>query len=184
MALLTLDEAKAQLNISGTTNDVELLAYINALTAVVEGYVGPVESRTVTETHDVSSVRLLALRQTPAVALTTVAAVLAGGTAYEVADLDLDGDTGIVRRLDGGLLRGPLRVTYTVGRGEVPPTINLATRIILQHMWRTQRGSARGPAVAGSDDYSVTEPIPGLGYSVPNRALELLQPYRLPPGVA
>jgi hypothetical protein len=67
----------------------------------------------------------------------------------------------------------------------VPPTINLAARILLQHLWRTQYGASRvGPSIGGGDDYAVTEPVPGFGYAVPNRVLQLLQPYKTPPAVA
>jgi hypothetical protein len=38
--------------------------------------------------------------------------------------------------------------------------------------------------VGGADDYNVTEPIPGFGYAVPNRVLQLLEPFKQPPGVA
>jgi hypothetical protein len=58
-----------------------------------------------------------------------------------------------------------------------------AARIILQHLWRTQRAGRRGGVAGGGDDYAVTEPIPGIGYAVPNRALELLAPDRLAPEV-
>jgi hypothetical protein len=185
VALLTLAEAKAQLNITTSTHDVELQAYIDSTTAVIEQYVGPVENRAVTEVHDVSPRRVatLVLRQAPAVSLTSVVAVLTGGTSYAVADLDLDGATGVVRRKDGGWLAGPLRITYTAGRGSVPATINLAARILIQHLWRTQQGPGR-PGLGGGDDYAVTEPVAGYGYAIPNRALELLEAYRLPPGVA
>lgn len=182
MALLTLAEAKAQLDLTTTSDDVELQAYIDGLTDAIERHVGPVENREVTETHDVGMVRQLVLLQTPVVSLTTVAAVLTSGTSYEVADLDLDGTTGVVRRLDGCALRGPLRVTYTAGRGTVPATINLAARIMLQHLWRTQYGAARG--AVGGDDFAVSEPVTGWGYAIPNRVLQLLEPYKIPPGVA
>jgi hypothetical protein len=35
----------------------------------------------------------------------------------------------------------------------------------------------------GVGDFDVTEPVVGFGYAIPNRALQLLEPYRLPPGV-
>lgn len=185
-ALISLSDAKRHLNIpaSSTADDDELRGWIEATAQVVEFFVGPVMRRTVVETHRVGSVRSLALRQTPAVAVTSMNAVLTGGSVFTVADFDLDSETGIVQRLDGSTFTGPLRITYTAGRAVVPAAISHAARIILQHLWRTQRGSARGPALAGSDDYSVTEQVPGLGYAVPNRALQLLEPYRLPPGVA
>lgn len=182
MALLTLAEAKAQLDIDTTTNDTELQAYIDALTPVIERFTGPVENRSVTETVSGRG-KMLALTQVPAVSLTSIAPVLNGGLAIDVANLALDGDAGIIRRLDGGTFYGgPWIFVYEAGRGSVPPTINLAARILLQHLWRTQYGAARGGS--GADDYNVNEPVAGWGYAVPNRVLQLLEPYKVPPGVA
>ncbi|WP_330348169.1 head-tail connector protein [Streptomyces sp. NBC_00582] len=186
MALLTLAEAKAQLDIDGIGSDDELQVYVDGVTAAIEAHVGPVENRTVTETHDLPAcgARMLVLRQTPAVSLTSVAAVLDGGTGYDVADLDLDGETGTVRRKNGWRLYGPLRFVYVAGRGTVPPTLNLAARIMVQHLWRTQYGASRGlSSVGGGDDASVNEPIAGWGYAIPFRVLQLLEPYKLPPAV-
>ncbi|MFE7444557.1 head-tail connector protein [Streptomyces chartreusis] len=186
MALLTLAEAKAQLDIESTSYDAELQAYVDGVTAAIEAHVGPVENRTVTETHDTpsSGARMLVLRETPAVSLTSVAAVLTNGTGYDVSSLDLDGATGTVRRLDGGRLFGPLRFVFTAGRGTVPPTINLAARIMVQHLWRTQYGAGRGlSGIGGGDDVSVNEPIAGWGYAIPFRVLQLLEPYKRAPAV-
>lgn len=186
MALLTLAEAKAQLDIDTTSSDTELQAYVDGVTAAIEAHVGPVENRSVTEVHDLPAcgVRMLVLRQTPAVSLTSVAAVLTSGSGYDVADLDLDGETGTVRRKDGGRLYGPLRFVYVAGRGTVPPTLNLAARIMVQHLWRTQYGASRGlSSIGGGDDVSVNEPIAGWGYAIPFRVLQLLEPYKLPPAV-
>lgn len=188
MALLTLVEAKAQLNLTSDTDDAELQDYIDSVTTVIEEYCGPVEPREVTERHDAEGGRrVIVLRTTPALSLTSVTPVLTGGTTYPVDGLDLDPDTGQVRRLDGGRFRGLLLFTVQVGRAGVPPippTINLAARMLVQHLYRTQRPSRSGSLAGGGDDYTVSEPIPGFGYAVPNRVLELLAPYRLPPGVA
>lgn len=183
MALLTLAEAKAQLDIDSTAHDTELTAYINAVTPMIERHVGPVENRTVTETLD-SKGLTLAVTQVPAVSLTSVTAVVAGGTVLAVSDLALDGTAGIIRRLDGSFFTGgPWEVVYVAGRGEIPPTINVAARILLQHLWRTQYGAARGN-VGGGDDFDVNEPVPGWGYAIPNRVLQMLEGCKAPPGVA
>ena len=189
MALLTLAEAKAQLNLgSSTTDDDELQDYIDSVTSVIEEYCGPVEPRAVTERHNAEGGRrVIVLRTTPALSLTSVTPVVTGGSSYPVDGLDLDPDTGEVRRLDGGWFRGLLLFTVQAGRAgvpPVPPTINLAARMLVQHLWRTQRPSRSGVMAGGGDDYNAGEPIPGFGYAVPNRVLELLAPYRLPPGVA
>ncbi|AEM87085.1 head-tail connector protein [Streptomyces violaceusniger] len=183
MALLTLDEAKAQLNLTTVTHDVELQAYVDSITAMVEWYVGPVEPQSVTET--VNGRRgTLCLTRIPVVSLTSFTPILTGGTALTVADVTVDPLTGVVRRKDGGTFcGGPWTAAYTAGRDAVPPTLNLAARMLIQHLWRTQQGPGR-PGLGGADDFDVTQPVPGFGYAVPNRVLQLLQPYRLPPGVA
>lgn len=182
MALLTLAEAKAQLDITTTTSDQELTAYIDALTPIIERYVGPVENRTVTEVVD-SKGLALAVTQVPAVSLTSITPVLAGGLALGVGDVVLDGASGVIRRINGSFFGGgPWEVVYTAGRGEIHPTINVAARILLQHLWRTQYGAARGNS--GSDDFDVNEPVAGWGYAVPNRVLQMLEAFKVPPGVA
>ncbi|WP_155054586.1 hypothetical protein [Streptomyces blattellae] len=180
--IFSLADGKSHLKLTTTSQDEEVRRWIGATTRCVEWFVGPVAVRTVTETHHVGWAEALALRQMPALALTSVAAVLDGGTSYAVADLDLDGATGIVRRKDGGLMIGPLRATYTAGRRIVTENISSAAELILQHLWRTRQGPGRPQR--GGEDFDVTEPIPGLGYAIPNRALQLLSPDQLPPGMA
>lgn len=181
MALVTLDEAKRQLDIDSTAHDVELELYIDGLTPVIESYVGPVEDRVVTELTDVHG-GVVCLNTTPVVTITSMAPALTGGQAYTPDQLHVDSASGVVRLLSGGsLYGGPWTVTYTAGRGSVPATIKLAALILLQHLWRTQNGAARGGGPA--DDYAVTEPVPGFGYAVPNRVLQLLEPYKRGPGI-
>lgn len=184
--LFSLADGKKHLNIGAdsTGEDDEIRDWIGATTRVVEHFVGPVARRTVVERHNFRAAGVRVLRQTPALSLTSVVPVLTGGTSYDPDDLDLDPETGLVQRKDGGLLYGPLLFTYAAGRSVVTENISGAGRIILQHLWRTQRGTGRGPVFGGGEDYAVTEPIPGLGYAVPNRALQLLEDDRLPPGVA
>src|SRR4051812_19515123 len=105
MALLTLAEAKAQLDITTDTEDDELQAYIDALTAPIERHVGPVENRTVTEIAQGRGTAL-ALSQAPVVSLTSLTPRLAGGTAIGVDEVFLDGDSGTVYRVDGGSFVG------------------------------------------------------------------------------
>jgi hypothetical protein len=140
--------------------------------------------RTVTETYRLqpSGVTELALRTTPVLSLTGVITV-DGTTVYDPADFDVD-DLGILTRLDGGRLTGRLRITTVVGRAVIGANIRDGGLLILQHLWRTKMGGSRAAGSIGSgEDYAVTEPVPGFGYAVPNRALQLLEPDRLPPGV-
>ncbi|WP_329114446.1 hypothetical protein [Streptomyces sp. NBC_01353] len=184
MALLTLAEAKTQLQLTDTAAyDAELETYIDALTPVIERHTGPVESRTVTETVNAYG-PLLALTQVPTVSLTSLTPVHSGGRAIAADEVALDGDAGVLRRLDGARFAGgPWVAVYVAGRDDIPPTINLAARLLLQHLWRTRYGAARGNP-GGGEDFDVNEPIPGFGYAVPNRVLQLLESFKAPPGVA
>lgn len=184
MALITLEAAKRHLQITGTNAyDVDLQECIDALTPMIERHTGPVEPRSVTETVNAYG-SLLALPQAPVVSLTSLTPVLTGGTAIDVSEVALDGDAGVLRRLDGGVFAGgPWSAVYVVGRSEVSPTIAYAAKLLLQHLWKTRYGAARGNP-GGGDDYDVNEPIPGFGYAMPNRVLEVLEPYKAPPGVA
>jgi hypothetical protein len=181
-ALLSLADAKRHLNLTSATDDDEVRIWIAATTEAVEWFVGPVVPRVVVEDHPATSPGVLALRQVPVLELTTVTGILTGGVSYEVATLSVDSASGLVTRLNGAGFTGPLRVTYEAGRRIVPPVITAAARIILQHLWRTQQGPGRPQLGVG--DFDVTEPIPGLGYAIPNRAMQLLSPHQIPPGVA
>jgi hypothetical protein len=183
--LLTLAEAKQQLDIETTSHDTELQVYVDSLASVIEAYVGAVEVREVTETVDGSG-PLLALRTTPVISLTSLTPVLDGRTTPDVARLVVDGPSGVVRHLGGEqFARGPWTAVYSAGRPVVPATIKLAALILLQHLWRTQYGASRAlSGVGGGDDFSVSDPAPGWGYAVPNRVLQLLEPFKIGPGIA
>jgi hypothetical protein len=178
--LIDVAEARQQLNVTNDVHDVELAYYVSATTAIIEGHIGPVLPRDVTEVQPGG--RVLVLHRVPVWSLLSLTPVLTGGTSYAVADLDVDLGTGIVRRLDGGGFTGPLRVTYRAGRDAVPENIGLAARIIVQHMWETQRVSAASRPVFGQHEDLI--PTPSMGFIIPRRAMELLQPDTLGPVVA
>lgn len=181
MALLTLAEAKRQADVRSDAQDAEIQLYIDALTDVIEGYVGVVEEREVTDTVTGQG-PAVALLHPPVLSLTSLTPTEPGGAAVDVARLHVDGPSGVIAYADRSQFSGgPWTAVYQAGRPEVPATIRLAALLLFQHLWRTRNGPARGGG--GSDDYSVTEPIPGFGYAVPNRVLELLEPHKLPPAV-
>lgn len=179
--IISLADAKTYLRITGTADDDELRSWIESITSGIEGYCGPVVVRTTTSRIDAGRAQAVALPAIPVIALVSVTPVLTGGTAYDVDDLDLNPDTGIVQRLDGGLLVGALLFVYRVGRPVIPAALTSAARIILRHLWQTRQGPQR-PNL-GTGDFDVNEPVQGFGYAIPNRALQLMEPYRLPPGV-
>ncbi|MCW5252217.1 hypothetical protein [Streptomyces sp. SHP 1-2] len=181
-SVLSLADARAHLNLVSTRDDDEVRFWNATATRGVEALIGPVAPRPVTEDHHFGLAMVLVLRQVPALEVVSLTPLLDNGTVYDAAALSLDGRTGAVYRKDGGIFHGPQLITYRAGRTVIGQHVTAAARIILDHLWRTQRGS-RGGLAGGGDDYS-TDPVPGYGYAIPNRALQLLQPDLLPPGVA
>jgi hypothetical protein len=176
--IISLDGGKKQLNISAadTSDDEEITGFIQALTAPIERIVGSVVRRTWVEKHQGGYA--VALLHPPVLSITSVVAIRSGVTAPAIADLDLDGPTGIVERLDGGWICGPLRWTVLSGRSDMPANVDLAARLILQHMWDTQRGRQGAVRRGGSEEVY----DPRFGFSIPRRAQELLGSQA--PGVA
>ncbi|MBP2583395.1 hypothetical protein J3A78_003873 [Streptomyces sp. PvR006] len=179
--ILSLADAKRYLRLTDAAEDDELRTWIESITAGIEGMCGPVIIRTVTHRIDLRRAASITLRDTPVVELLALEPLHTGGTSYAPADLDVDPDTGIVRRLDGGTFVGSLISTTRVGRLIVPAALTAAARIILRHLWQTRQGPQR--PTMGTPDFDVNEPTPSFGYAIPNRALQLMEPYRLPPGV-
>lgn len=180
MTILTLAEAKLALNKTDTDDDVELQSFIDSIVAPIEKYVGPVDSRSITETTECDGCEL-PLQQQPVISVTSITSIYTGGPTWVTADLHVNKVAGIVRRLDqGAFYGGPFTTIYVAGRASVPASINMAARLIVKHMWATQRGASKRGAQGGSD---VTT-LPGWGYSIPNRAAELLDPYAIAAGIA
>jgi hypothetical protein len=185
--LFSLADAKAKLKIPATStgDDDELRTYIEATTAAVEFFTGPIARRTVTEIVNGGSDSML-LTKPPVLSVTSITGIYQWQPTIPVSVLDVDADSGVMRRNDWIMFyRGPYRVVYVAGRAVVPANASLAGKLILQHLWRTEYGAARGlTGIGGGEDFSVTEQIPGFGYAIPNRALQLLQGDRSPGGIA
>lgn len=182
--IMSLRDGKQQLNLplTSTTHDEELRGFIAAVTDAVEFFTGPVAVRTYSERID-GDRPMLVLSHAPVVSVTSITAILTAGTSYLPADVDVESGTGVVQRLTGGWFTGgPWRVTYKAGRPISKGGIQKASHLILQHMWRTQRGPTSAVRSRGAVDDDTTY-VPGLGYSIPNRALELLQGFRRAPEV-
>jgi hypothetical protein len=191
--LCTLAEVKLQLNKLSADDDDELQSYIDAVTAPVEDYCGAVLQQTVTnEQHNsVAGSSLLVLRNERVASVTSVTEYV-GTTGYTLTQITtpaqaaaytyiLDGT--VLHRMGGGgasVFTGPVYVTYVAGFTSVPAAINLAARIIVQHLWRTQNGGADLPAL--SDEETIG--LPGFSFAIPTRAKELLDRYRRTGGFA
>ncbi len=189
--LISLADAKQQLRIGSSVDDDQLWDFIAAATEIVEDLCGPMVrrqivgeyvdliGRTVWNELTTAGTRQIVLRNRPIISIDSISSAISSGVTYDPSVFSIESDTGIVRRLDNGTVFGPLRVTYTVGRTYVPRAVDLATRFIVQHLWETTRGKMGPPGVGGQE----AAPTTGRGYALPNRALELLQPFLTVPAV-
>lgn len=179
-SVLPLQDAKDALNISQATTmfDAEIASYTATIRSNLEKATGgPLVSRTITERSEMmSNQTVIPVRQRPLVSVTSIASA-SGGNIDISGGLDLDVNAGLIRRPLGLPFYGPfftwlpqVNVTYVAGWGvSIPAAFGSFARIVLQHLWTSQRGPAAMPMGGGE---MVT--IPGFGFAVPNMAAELL----------
>jgi hypothetical protein len=178
--VMSLQDAKDMLNIpaASTSNDAEIDSWIASIESGLERFTGgPVISRTVTERAEaVAGYTKILLRQRPVVSVQSITSESSGGS-LSLADIKVDVNAGTVQRALGLPFYGPFfawqpwfTVTYTAGWGtSVPAAFNSFARIVIKHMWETQRGPLAMP-MAGEQPVAV----PGFGFAIPNQAAELL----------
>jgi hypothetical protein len=180
VSVLPLQDAKDQLNIpqATTTSDNELQSYIATIESCLEKATGgPLVNRVVVERSEMmQNQTVIPVRQRPLVSVTSIAS--ASGTNIDISGgLDLDVNAGLIRRKLGLPFYGPfftwlpqVNVTYVAGWGvSVPAAFNSFARIVVQHLWNSQRGPAAMPMGGGE-----MTAIPGFGFLVPNLAAEML----------
>lgn len=169
VAIVSLADAKKQLNETDTTDDDEIRGMITGASLAVERHLGTIVARrSFTERRTASGGQVL-LSNVPVLALASAASA-DGTTTWDVNDLDVDTTTGLVTAKTGAPLTGDVDFGYTAGLRIVPDDYQLATNIIIQHLWETQRGRY-GAVPGGSEE---PEYMTGRGFAIPRRALELL----------
>jgi hypothetical protein len=177
--LLSLKGAKEHLNIplTDTTQDNEILSWIAAISDIVDYYCGACIPRTVVEYQNTRTVMFLQV--TPVISIQSIVPFLAYGRSYAPAELAWTPDGRVQLTNRWQFQYPPYMVTYVAGRLSIPASLIEAIKIILQHFWATQRGASSLPFQAQD-----TENVPvGMGYLVPNRALELMKATDLGPSV-
>lgn len=173
--LVSLQDLKAlpSMRITGSTWDDTLRLFIEAATDIVERHTGQaVVRRAVSESVEATSAGLW-LTHRPVLSLTTLAD--SDGVVVSVAGLVLDTALGLVRRPTYSTWRGRYTAGYVAGMTTIPANYSLAARIIVEHLWQTQRGTMTPTATPGGLDDS--DPV-GMGFAIPRRAVELLGPPR------
>jgi len=177
LPVVSLQELKTHLRMtSATTDDEKLRQVLDAATAAAEGFTSrALTGQTVTESLDGGG-RSVRLSQPVALSITSVTE---SGNPLVAADYQLRFGA-IIERVWGYALGGwtpgvsNIAVVYVAGvSGRDFDAAQAGVLEIAKHMWETQRGSQSMGAKA--DD----QWIPGMGFSIPNRAAQLLEPLRV-----
>lgn len=174
--IVSLAQAKAQTNITNSTDDDELGLYLASATRVVEYFVGPVVVRSYSQRISDRNPSLTYLPKlgpglTPVLTLTSLTSLYTTGTTWSAASVVVDPATGSIRQSSGACITGgPWTAVYTAGQRIVDSNWQLAALIIIQHLWTTQRGASGLPLAPQDEVY-----IPALGFAIPHRAADLLK---------
>lgn len=192
IGLVGLDEMKHRLNIKvdNTVHDEQLRGLIASVTDVIEGIVGVVVRRTITETHSGRGEPHIVLRQRPAISVTSV---VEDGVAVDASDYSL-GSSGLLTRksayrVSGCWARGVDNVTvaYVAGRQEVRASVLDGATDLIRINWRPLAGGNHSVFDQGRGDDFGQRAEPGeirLGFFVPNTVMQRLQPHARGPLVA
>lgn len=190
LPVVSYDSVLSHLNIPAASADAEeIRRFIDAAQDLAEGYVGAVLGRrSFVELYD-GNTDVIRLNNPRAISITEV---IENGVTLGVADYKLDSTGQRLHRLTSASLTqstsvaygywatgvNAVKVTYTAGYAITPPAIQQGVLEIVRHLWQTQRGAvnvmSRTGAASGDDFY------PASTYSLPRRAMELLDPASLP----
>ncbi|MDA8439839.1 MAG: hypothetical protein M0Z51_13400 [Propionibacterium sp.] len=192
--IITLQDAKTFLNIDTTASDAELAEFITAASQMWSSRGLPGNSvGTLDEWYDGGAPEI-SLRHAPVVSVTSVVETI-GTIAYTLAQADpgasssawtysVDPTTGLLVRRAAGIAVAfypgvrNVHVTYTAGYATVPADIQHAIKLLVKHLWTTQRGGGRRPGAGGGDDTTNM-----TAYSWPWRVDEIARAYYVP-GIA
>jgi len=193
--IVSFAEAKDILQLTGTTQfDARLQGWNASASQVAEYYCGTVVTRQVTELVRAQG-RVLILGKGPVRTdlgtaldpsnrrdgsttngLVSITPILSYGFMYDLSQLNVDGPSGIVRQLSGlpffysGDPYAQFLATYWAGRKIIDPVIYDGAKIILEHLYAVYRGGSGAQDATWGEATTV---VPGFGFAVPNRAIEL-----------
>jgi hypothetical protein len=192
--IISMSEAMEHLRLPATARDTyaaRLQPFLLSLTPMIENIIGPVVSRTITETHNGGSNVIKVLRP-PIISVTTVIEVAGAGFsrtltlqdpttagALDAYGYSVDLERGILFRrvsgLNGSFLPGVrnVSVTYVAGRNPIPPNVIHAAKDLLRINWEVMTAGGAGINAAMSEQ--PTNRDHRSGFFMPGSVLDMLQ---------
>ena len=181
------DEVLEYLNIpSASANENEVRRFMDAATDLAETYVGQVLGRRTftNELYD-GGTEFIRIRNPKAISITSV---YENGVSVPSSNYVLDYTGQRLYRIGSGTLYATnsygywtqgmnnIQITYVAGYVNPPMSAKQGVLVIIKHLWETQRGAMNvmGRVLGGDEMYSTPT------YSLPRRAVELLDPTSFP----
>jgi len=148
-ALVSVDEAKAALGISGNTSDSAVTALALRVSDMISRWCGvaaagvtvpSLRAETLTQTFrpDCRSSTLVLARRFAA----SVTSIVEAGATLVTGDYELDGFNGLLNRIDGDTYRrwgsGKVVVVFVAGFNTVPEDLKMACLTAIREQWSSQ----------------------------------------------
>ena len=187
IGIVGYDEVLEFLNIpAASANENEVRRFIDASTDLAETYVGQVLGRRTftNELYD-GGTEFIRIRNPKAISITSVTE---NGLAVSASNYVLDYTGQRLYRIGSGTLYATnsygywtqgmnnVSITYVAGYVNPPMSAKQGVLEILRHLWQTQRGAINVMSRTNSGDELYSTPT----YSLPRRAMELLDPTSFP----
>ena len=187
IGIVGYDEVLEFLNIpTASANENEVRRFIDASTDLAETYVGQVLGRRTftNELYD-GGTEFIRIRNPKAISITSVTE---NGLAVSASNYVLDYTGQRLYRIGSGTLYATnsygywtqgmnnVSITYVAGYVNPPMSAKQGVLEIIRHLWQTQRGAINVMSRTQSGDELYSTPT----YSLPRRAMELLDPTSFP----
>ena len=178
--LITLEDVRKSLGLAATdtSNDADLERYVEAATPVIENITGPLIQRTEVFYMDGGREAIVLPKR-----FTSVTSITQNGVAY--TSYVADPGSGVIT---AGTSTSPdvfepgvrnVVVTVVTGSATIPSNVQLAARELVRFWWQQGR-QANIPAFGEAPESGVTP----MGFAVPKRVMELLEPNKRIAGFA
>lgn len=157
-----------------------LAIYVAAATEVIEDITGAILIRTIVQPADGGRTGVALWERPSSIESVTVNGSAAAGFVpnLNAGIVYADGSGG---RFATGVQN--IVITYRTGAEDVPPTIRLAARELVRHLWQLgqQQGAAQAPPPTPNPQQTG---MTRSGFAVPNRVIELCGSHYSLPGIA